>query len=42
MKNKQTKTHNSFEKLNRRPEKIFFQGRHTDGQPIWEKNTQHH
>ena len=25
MKNKQTKTHNSFKKLNRRPEKIFFQ-----------------
>ena len=29
-------------KMGRRPEKIFFQGRHTDGQPIWEKNTQHH
>ena len=23
--------------MGRRPEKIFFQGRHTDGQHIWEK-----
>ena len=23
--------------MGRRSEKIFFQGRHTDGQPIWEK-----